>query len=78
MASSLESEQVWVARSLMPHGKISQKGEHMPHTAGRSGHRVTVLCAHRLPCLIWGFEGCHAQKQATEAEGIPKVAQACL
>lgn len=47
-ASSLESEQVWVAWSLMPRRMVSEKGEHMPNTAGGRG-------AERLPWVPAAF-----------------------
>lgn len=76
-ASSLESEEVWVARSFMPRGLVSQMGEHMPNATGHQGIQ-RLLCTHRLPCLIWGFQGYHTQRKDTEAKGLPKVAQAYL
>ena len=58
----------------MPCGFASQMGKHMSNSRDVRASRDCSGCP--LPSrLIWGFEGRHSQKQATEARGLPKVAR---
>ena len=58
-------------------GLASQMGKHMPDSRDVGAPSDHSGC-RRPSHLIWGFEGRHAQKQGTEARGLPKVAQARL